>query len=298
MGYMHVNNLYKDQRVLMFREVYALEKIHGTSAHVSWDVSDDLRFHSGGEKNERFVALFSRDELRAGFAAVGHPRITVYGEAYGGKQQGQSWRYGKELKFVAFDVRIGDSWLAVPRAEEVCKKLGIEFVHYVQTEATAEQLNYWRDAPSEQARRNGVGDHPREGIVIRPLVELTTNNGERVMAKHKRDDERETRRAREVADPKKLEVLEKADAIAEEWVTPTRLEHVIDKLLAGAPDTLWNGKSSISEASDTPLVIAAMTEDVFREAGEEIVDSREARKAIGSATARLFKTWLNSRIGS
>ncbi len=29
MGYMHIDNLYKDQTILMFRECYALEKIHG-----------------------------------------------------------------------------------------------------------------------------------------------------------------------------------------------------------------------------------------------------------------------------
>ena len=36
MGYRHIDNLYKDQRILLFRECFALEKIHGTSAHVSW----------------------------------------------------------------------------------------------------------------------------------------------------------------------------------------------------------------------------------------------------------------------
>ena len=30
MGYMHIDNLYKDQRILQFKECYALEKIHGT----------------------------------------------------------------------------------------------------------------------------------------------------------------------------------------------------------------------------------------------------------------------------
>lgn len=36
MSYMHIDNLYKSQTLLMFRECYALEKIHGTSAHVMW----------------------------------------------------------------------------------------------------------------------------------------------------------------------------------------------------------------------------------------------------------------------
>jgi hypothetical protein len=70
--------------------------------------------------------------LRKRFEALGHPKVTLFGEAYGGKQQGQSWRYGKNLKFVVFDVRIEDSWLSVPQAADVAAKLGLEFVHYVQ----------------------------------------------------------------------------------------------------------------------------------------------------------------------
>ena len=34
MGYLEIKNLYADARVLGFKEVYALEKIHGTSANV------------------------------------------------------------------------------------------------------------------------------------------------------------------------------------------------------------------------------------------------------------------------
>ena len=39
----------------------------------------------------------------------------------------------------------------------------------------------------------------------------------------------------------------------------------------------------------TGKVIAAMVEDVTREAAGEIVDSKEARKAIGARAAKLFK---------
>ncbi len=34
MGYLHIDNLYKNQTIRLFRECYALEKVHGTSAHV------------------------------------------------------------------------------------------------------------------------------------------------------------------------------------------------------------------------------------------------------------------------
>jgi len=280
MGYLHIQNLYRPESqamIFLFREVYALEKIHGTSAHISFK-EGQLHFFSGGEKHDNFVKLFDAEALAVGMAELGAMEVVIFGEAYGGKQQAQSWRYGKELKFVAFDVKIGDCWLDVPNAEQVSRRLGLEFVHWRRVPAEIEALNVERDAPSEQARRNGVeGDQPREGVVLRPLVEFKQNNGERVIAKHKRDEERETNTTRKVEDPGKLQVLQEAEAIALEWVTETRLEHVLDKLPQGI------GMES------TGQVIAAMVEDVTREAAGEIVDSKEARKAIGARAAKLFK---------
>ncbi len=285
MGYQHIDNLYKSQEILLFRECFAMEKIHGTSANVSWR-DGHVQFSSGGEKHERFVALFDEQKLAEAFIALGHLSVTVYGEAYGGSQQGQKWRYGDRLRFVAFEVKIDNAWLSVPQAHDVASKLGIEFVHYSKVSTDLSVLDAERDAPSEQARRNGVeGDKHREGVVLRPLVEVTLNNGDRIIAKHKRDEERETDTPRKVVDPSKLQVLIKATDIANEWVTPTRLEHVLDKL---GPDV---GMEKTRE------VISAMTEDVLREGAGEIEDSPEARKAIGKKTVEIFKARLRSAIG-
>ncbi len=279
-SYMHIDNLYRDQRITLFRECYALEKVHGTSTHVTWK-SGVLHFHASVVKGPRFEGLFDRPKLSEAFLAMGHEDIVVYGEGYGGSLLKQSSRYGKDVRFVAFDVKIGDCWLAVPQAHDVCNKLGIEFVHYAKVSTDIEALNAERDAPSEQARRNGVeGDKPREGVVLRPLIELTDNRGQRLIAKHKRDEERETATPRPVTDPARLQVLMDADRIAVEWVTPRRLEHVLAKLEPGRT------------REHTGDVIRAMIEDVVREAAGEIVDSREARGSIGRKTAEVFKLHL------
>ncbi len=283
MGYMHIINLYKDQTVLIFRECFALEKIHGTSAHVRWK-DGQIHFHSGGEKQARFESLFDASKLRECFEAMGHDSVTVFGEAYGGKQQRQAWRYGADLRFVAFDVRVGETWLGVTDAKQLVVDLGLEFVHYAKISTEMVDVHAERDAPSEQARRNGVeGDKPREGVVLRPLLEFTLNNGARVMAKHKRDEERETASPRKVVDPENLKVLENANAIALEWVTPRRLEHVLDKHAYIGPEY-------------TRDVISAMTEDVLREGAGEFVDSREVRRAIGRATVELFHERLKAAL--
>lgn len=284
MAYLHIPNLYKDQTILQFRECYALEKIHGTSAHISYK-EGQLHLSSGGEKQARFEALFDLPGLTQKFVDLGHPEVVVFGEAYGGSQQKQSWRYGNELRFVVFDVKIGDLWLAVPQAEEVTKLLGLEFVHYVKTPTDLAALDAQRDAPSVQATRNGVqGEHPREGVVLRPLVELRMNNNERVIAKHKRDAERETATPRVVEDPAKLKVLGDALAASLEWVTPTRLEHVLQKI---APP---HDMSKISE------VIKAMLEDVLREGAGEIVDNKETRRAISDQAVYQYKTHLKQAL--
>lgn len=288
MGYLHIENLYRPaaQVILLFRECYAMEKVHGTSAHVSWK-NGVVTYSSGGESHERFKALFDDAALAAAFTALGHDEVTVYGEAYGGKCQGMRATYGEALRFIAFDVKVGDVWLSVPNMDEVATKLGIEVVPWRKVSTDLAILDGERDRPSEVAVRRGCGDsRPREGIVIRPLQEFSTNNGNRVIAKHKGEAFSETKTPRPVVDPSKLTVLTEAQAIADEWVTDERLRHVLQK---------FDGDVDMSA---TPRVIAAMTEDVLREAKGEIVESREAKAAISRKTAQMFKAHLQERMRS
>lgn len=319
MGYQKIPNLYKERFILdLFREVYAMEKIHGTSANISYKAGE-LKLFSGGEKFEKFASLFATPEeiedhklrqynyienLKNGGNKVDDPNelwdlqdltakfnefgeftklegITIYGEAYGGKQQGMSDTYGPNLKFIAFEVKIGDCWLSVPKAEKIVTDLGFEFVDYVKGPATLEFVNSQRDADSTQAIRNGMGPgKKREGVVLRPLIELTKNGGGRIMVKHKREDFSETKTPRPVS-AEKLQVLTEAEEIAEEWVVEMRLEHVLDKLKADGVNT--------SSMSSTGQVVRAMIQDVRIEGEGEMVWSKEVEKAIGRRAAQLFK---------
>lgn len=279
MGYLHINNLYKDRDILLFRECYALEKIHGTSAHVAWK-DEKIRYFSGGVSHENFVAVVKHQNLEQAFRDLGHPEIVVFGEAYGGKCQGMTKTYGSDLKFVAFDVKMGDFWLSVPDAHQVAKSLEFQFVHYDLISTDLAELDKTRGASSMQASRNGMGEKPREGIVLRPIEEMRKNNGERVIAKYKRDDFRETRTPRPI-DQDKLQILENAEAIALEWVTDMRLTHVLDAFPM--------------DISITGEVIKAMIADVFREGAGEIIDNKAVWAAIGKRAAQLFKQRLGDR---
>lgn len=282
MGYMHIDNLYKDQTILMFKECYALEKIHGTSAHIDW-AQGYVGFYSGGEKREKFVELFNKQVLEDSFKALGHDLVTVFGEAYGGKQQGMKAMYGEHLKFVVFDIKIGEHWLKVPDAHAVAQKLGLEFVHYWKTSTDIVELDKHRDAPSEQAFRNGCANRDdtstyciMEGVVLRPLLELRTPDGSRIIAKHKRAEFRERQSIPDI-DPSKRQLMEDAEKIALEWVTDMRLRHVLDKM--GNP----------KDITKTGEVIRAMVEDVTREASGEIMDNKSVRRAIGNRACKLYK---------
>ena len=78
-----------------------------------------------------------------------------------------------------------------------------------------------------------------------------------------------------------VEVLAEAKAIANEWVTTTRLQHVLDKIPG-------------HNISMMQKILAAMLEDVLR---MEIVDSKEARKAVCQKTVTMYKEYLGGQWG-
>jgi hypothetical protein len=285
MGYLHIDNLYKDQNILLFKECYVMEKIHGTSAHIGWKYETKKINYFTGENHQVFVGLFDEQFLIQKFEEIfPDQNVVIFGEHYAGKCQGMSHTYGKESKFIGFDVKVGDYWLNVPNAEDVCKQFNLEFVDYVKIEVTLENLTAHRDAPSVQAVRNGIIEpKKREGIVCRPLVEMRTNNGDRVICKYKPDEEMETKSKREVS-PEQLKVLSDAKEIAEEWVVSQRMEHVLQKF----PKDV-----NMEFMGD---IIKAMIEDVYREGRDEIVESKAVEKAIGIKTVNLFKMKLQNRI--
>jgi len=284
MGYLHIANLYNDTRILEFKEVYALEKIHGSSSHIRWDPSQqketNLSFFSGGEKHANFVNLFDEEHLQNGFSrSIGYDKVVVYGEVYGGKQQGMKNTYGEVLRFVAFDVKVDRVWLSVLEADQFVSSLGLEFVSYERISTDLDCINAERDKDSVQAIRNGIGPgKKREGVVLRPLFEASFSDGSRIIAKHKRDDFRETKSIRKVGEDQPT--IEEANKVAEEFVTVMRLEHILQKL----PEA--------TGMQDSGLVIKAMVEDVLREGKGEFENTKIVRKAISSATAHLWKKRL------
>ena len=304
MAYLKISNLYRCPEFLeLFEEVWALEKIHGTSAHIKYQKDQPLSFFSGGEKYENFILLFDQKDLQTRFESFGQEEIIVFGEAYGGKQQGMRNTYGDELKFIAFDVKMNRKWLEVPVAETLVNYLRLDFVAYKRIPCTLEAINTERDADSEQAIRNGMGKGKmREGIVLRPIRECVDENGDRIITKHKRDEFRETYKARAVRferekqDPEEYKKLTAAQAIAKEWVTPMRLRHVIDKAQAILNNIQGLEGNRELGPEDIPELIEMMYGDIKIEGKGEFIENQAVKKAIGRLTALLFKKHLIEKL--
>lgn len=289
MGYLHINNLYKSTDVLKTgSEVYALEKIHGTSAHVRFNFKENqIHYFSGGGNATIFKTLFDKVHLIETLSKYCEKNniqnLTIFGEYYGGKQQGMRATYGDKDRFVAFDVKIDDKWLTVPEANSLVTECQLEFVFWTRIPSTVEAVDAERDRPSTQAVRNGMGhDKISEGIVIRPLEECCNQFGERMIAKHKRPEFSERQKEPKVIDEAKLEVEKNAIAFAEDWVIPMRLQHVFQRF----------PNETLSE-KDTKRVIDAMLEDVKRESQGEVEWSKEFDRSVGKKTAQIFKQSLN-----
>ncbi len=284
MAYLKIPNLYRDQTILNFKKVYCLEKIHGTSTHIGWN-GEKVFLFSGGCNYENFAELFDLEDLKQKFILFGYDKITIYGEGYAGKMQAMSKTYGKDLKFVAFDVNIDGNWLDVPRAKKVVELFGFDFVDYQLVITKLSSLDRQRDKKSIQAFKNGMGNHlEREGVVIRPLKEMTMSSGKRVIAKHKNAKFSEVKTPREV-NPDKFKIKQEAVAIAEEYITPMRLNHVLSKF----------EEYSIEKTGD---VIKAVLADIQEEDGEDFKMTNVVRKKMGGAIAVMFKKKLQEELYS
>lgn len=297
MGYRKITNLHRPEAaeaILSLDRCYATEKLHGTSAYISYDKERGFKYFAGGIKYDDFIRMiderFGREEVEQNIKYeldAHHRSITFYGEAYGGKCQRMANVYGP-LNFCVFEVKLNDEWLNVPIANVWADVVGLPFVYWEEGPATLEWLESQRNRPSEQARRNGMGVKYGEGIVIRANDEtLTDRFGKRIIAKFKREAFRETKTPRKI-NPEDRKKWENAQETANEFITPMRLSHVLDKLIAR--------DKFIPSIRSMDTVIRAVYKDVMDEEGDDIVQSRLVRKAMGEATARLYKEWLNDRL--
>ena len=114
-----------------------------------------------------------------------HKTVVAYGEGYGGGiQNGVLGNYNPNgVGFVLFDLAIDGRWVRREALEGIAKKIGADVVPVVGRGTLDQAIRLAREGFS-----SGWGDFPAEGLVTRPLVELTDYRGNRVIAKVKTRD--------------------------------------------------------------------------------------------------------------
>ena len=108
--------------------------------------------------------------------------VCLYGEGYGAKIQ-SGGKYRPDQDFVLFDIKIGHWWLQREDIEDIAKKLSIDIVPIIGLGTLVDMVNITR-----RGFNSLWGNFIAEGIVARPIVELKSRSGDRIITKIKHKD--------------------------------------------------------------------------------------------------------------
>jgi len=175
------------------------EKVDGTNVRVMWDGSD-VKFGGKTDNAQMPMPLMEAlGSLFSGKVELFHEMfcgsdtepcgeivdVCLYGEGYGGKIQKGS-KYSPTQMFVLFDVLIGGLWLRRTDVNDIADKLGCETVPNIGFGDLADMVGSCKRGFESQ-----WGDFEAEGIVARPVVEMRTRRGDRMITKLKCKDFKE-----------------------------------------------------------------------------------------------------------
>lgn len=111
----------------------------------------------------------------------------IFGETYGKGMQKPGGRYCKDhLKFICFDIKIGNIWLKRDAVEDICSKLGIDVVPYLGEMTLDEAIERVKIGFLSQVAEDST--LKAEGIVLRAPLGLLDRMGRRIITKVKTKD--------------------------------------------------------------------------------------------------------------
>lgn len=162
------------------------EKVDGTNVRILWD---GYRVSFAGRTDkaqipkhllERLNVLFGGETKEELFEQIfGKTEVILFGEGFGEKIQKGGGLYG-DVDFILFDVWVGGWWLDSVNVTDIAEKFGIRRVPVVFTGTLNDGVQYIRKHPKSKLR-----DAELEGIVGRPVVQMFSKKGERIMVKIK-----------------------------------------------------------------------------------------------------------------
>jgi hypothetical protein len=165
------------------------EKVDGMNIRIIWNhKTKELLFR--GRTDDAQMPMFLLEKLHILFPYDIFPMIypnvsmCLYGEGYGAKIQKGGGNYiPNGVDFVLFDVIIMDWWLKCDSIRDIATKLKIRTVPLIDHGTLDEAVKLCKCG-----FRSAVGNRWGEGLVLRPLVELRTRRGDRIITKLKSKD--------------------------------------------------------------------------------------------------------------
>ena len=162
------------------------EKIDGTNIRVCWD-GYRVEFRGRTDRAQIPAHLMAKlEELFGGETkeelfeqTFGKTEVILFGEGFGEKIQKGGGLYGP-VNFRLFDVYIGGYWLNRDNVSDIAEKFGIDRAPSLFTGTLEEGVEFIKKHPKSVLR-----DAEMEGIVGRPMVQMFSRTGQRIMVKIK-----------------------------------------------------------------------------------------------------------------
>ena len=162
------------------------EKIDGTNIRVCWD-GYRVEFRGRTDRAQipahlmaKLVELFGGETKEELFEQTfGKTEVILFGEGFGEKIQKGGGLYGP-VNFRLFDVYINGFWLDRGNVYDIAEKFGIDHAPVLFTGTLEEGVEFIKKHPKSELR-----DAEMEGIVGRPLVQMFSRTGQRIMVKIK-----------------------------------------------------------------------------------------------------------------
>ena len=165
------------------------EKIDGTNIRVVWNGKSPI-FKGKTDRAQIPEFLYTRlvqifipqiDTFKEIFNTT--VDVCLYGEGYGKRIQRGGGNYRQDQSFVLFDIKIGHWWLQRKDVEIIGKNLGLDVVPIIGKGTLRDMVD-----TVQRGLNSKWGDFKAEGIVARPIVELRTRSGDRIITKLKNKD--------------------------------------------------------------------------------------------------------------
>ena len=162
------------------------EKLDGCNIRVCWD-GYRVSFMGRTDKAQIPTHLMAKlEELFGGETkeeifeqTFGNKEVILFGEGFGEKIQKGGELYGP-VNFRLFDVYIGGYWLDRENVYDIAEDFGIDHAPYLFKGTLHDGVSFIKSHPKSELR-----DAEMEGIVGRPLVQMFSRTGQRIMVKIK-----------------------------------------------------------------------------------------------------------------